>query len=281
VHEPDPHVREVFASLLTNCHLRDCQCVDIGANVGYMTVLMASMGASVISVEPYFDYGQALKRTVELNCWTDRVQVHQGFATMDAAQAGKRQWVNSTYRSMGEHVPPVVTGWNAPFINIADLIKGKSLELVKIDTDTVDGFLLKGLIELITTGNLEVKSIVTEFMAGDASILHTFQQKLGYDIYRLNVHDDRRFFDDTGHDVISHFGDIKLEPFFEERYFLRYIKFAFKLKNRPNLADWEPVIKTREGLNEATLQYLITKVALEEHQFQHPVARARPNGVGP
>ena len=50
--EPEYHVREAVLSFLSNClHRDDCLSIDIGANIGQFSIMMAALGSRVIAVE--------------------------------------------------------------------------------------------------------------------------------------------------------------------------------------------------------------------------------------
>mmetsp|Transcript_21640 Transcript_21640/g.45950 ORF Transcript_21640/g.45950 Transcript_21640/m.45950 type:complete len:155 (-) Transcript_21640:1217-1681(-) len=76
------HTTEVLGAILTTCPQRTppCRAADIGANNGWMSAFMLSLGAHVISVEPQADLVHALRETVILNCWANRSVVHNAFA---------------------------------------------------------------------------------------------------------------------------------------------------------------------------------------------------------
>jgi hypothetical protein len=82
---PPLQVREVIASFLDGCSRRHCNAVDLGGNNGWMAVLMAGLGAQVISVEPAADFVAAIRGTfarAELNFGPPHGSIYMGHATL-------------------------------------------------------------------------------------------------------------------------------------------------------------------------------------------------------
>lgn len=269
IYEPDPHVREAIATALNHCRWKPCHSVDLGANIGYMTAFMAALGSTVISVEPQLDLAEALKKTVLVNGWQGRVDVYAGLATM-ANRAGTAHVGGAFrfYRGPGL----VETAWQAPFINVREKVLASghhTIDLVKIDTDTIDGELIDGFIQMVQQGLIEVISIITEFLNGTEKMLYTLQ-RMGYKIYRLNVHMLLRHFNSTGHDILNDFKPVKLPIATEERYFVGNLKYALKLKN---VSDERELVEATQNpiCPGACTQFLITKLDLEEPSYIHPM----------
>lgn len=65
-------VREVITSFLGGCrsraasHTAPCWAADFGANNGWMSMMMLSLGVNVISVEPASDFAAAIKQSAAL-----------------------------------------------------------------------------------------------------------------------------------------------------------------------------------------------------------------------
>jgi hypothetical protein len=98
--EPDPHNREAMASVLTHCldPARGCICIDVGANIGMLTALMASIGCRVTAVEVQPDLVRATRKTAAVNGWTDRVTVNQGFASVQKVEKFEVLFAHATTR---------------------------------------------------------------------------------------------------------------------------------------------------------------------------------------
>ena len=225
-YEPDPHVREAIASVLHHCSHMDCISLDLGANIGSLTAYMAATGSRVLAVEPQLDLAQAIEKTIALNGWDGRVRVFAGLASM-APSNTRTAHMGQAWRMCGYPEPGAsvcegakVTEWEAPFFSVREeLLRLKHVDLVKVDTDTVDGELLQGIIDEVRSGAVSVTSVICEFTGGTGKMLWDFQQ-LGYKVYRLNVHLGARLFDSTGRDTLHPFVELDLPPQYEERYFM-------------------------------------------------------------
>ena len=286
--EPEPHVYEVFASVLSDCDRRpageQCHTLDIGANAGYMGGYMASMGATVLAVEPQLDLWGTFNKSISVNGWEGRVKALHGYVSVNAEDRGKSMENSKGYRPPGPggiKQPPLS---QAPFYVLEDLMTDaevvKNWTLAKVDTDSIDGPILRSMIEMLRAGRVNIETIVTEFSKGEPDIVWTFQQELGYDVYRLDIHDDRRFFDQYGHDVYSNFGPIGLRGGLDERFFQRAIRHIFYIKPEKGLEVWKHglVAPFRAHLtNGAFTQFLITKVDLTEPRWEHPQALLNPS----
>ncbi|KAJ3132676.1 hypothetical protein HDU90_006728 [Geranomyces variabilis] len=279
-YEPDPHVREILSSLLWDCHFRKCYAIDVGANVGYFAAWMASLGAEVTAIEPQVVLHQALVRTAAVNCLN--VNALNGYATSDDTKRGTTMPSRTGgWRMKGPPSDEDTTPVPLPMIPVYDHMKSRHVTLLKIDTDAVDGEMLDAALRGIESKEVTIESIVCEFTGGTPDHLRRFHVA-GYEIYKLNVHDDRRHFDDHGNDVISHFQDIKLEPFLEEFKFLRNIKLLYHLKVKGDMEVYKIFTTPRKPFegNGGTTQFLITKLDLTEPTRIHSMHVARPEGVG-
>jgi len=280
LYEPDPHVREAIASVLHGCGAA-CVAIDVGANIGALTAYMAALGARVVAVEPQFDLAEALSRTVALNGWSDRVTVQAGFAAVEPREGtALAPSPPNAFRVCGMGEPGVEPGasrckgqkatpWQAPFINVrAWLRELKHVDLVKVDTDAVDGEILEGLLEEVAGGRANVTSVICEFTGGTNEQLFRFQQ-LGYTIYRLNIHIGARVFDSRGWDTLHNFRELALPWQFEERFFLRYIKYALKVVRMDAPEFFEDLKRFAYCRGGGCTQYLFTKLNFEEPALHH------------
>lgn len=84
-------MRDAVVSLLAGCLARParspCRAIDLGANNGWISAFMLSLGAHVVAVEPQPDLARALNETITLNCWRGRGIVHNAFACGTGASA--------------------------------------------------------------------------------------------------------------------------------------------------------------------------------------------------
>ena len=97
--EPEYHVREAIASFLVDCHRRRCDAVDLGANNGWFSALMLSLGAHVVSAEPQGDFAAAINETAALNCWSARSVVHNAFVVAGSSGGELRPITRANWRA--------------------------------------------------------------------------------------------------------------------------------------------------------------------------------------
>jgi len=58
-----------------DCWMSLCQVLDIGANIGYYTLLAARLGHRVVAVEPMLDSIQRLHRAAQIDHTADNIQI--------------------------------------------------------------------------------------------------------------------------------------------------------------------------------------------------------------
>ena len=137
--EPEFHVREAIASHLLHCNTKPCRALDIGMSTGYMSAMMAALGAHVTSVERQSDMIAAYEETAKVNCWTDRVSLINALVGYDVSP---RATYNDPGRDMGR---PLSDGYGdkrqlpkIPIVDIETLLTNKWFDFVKIDIDSID-----------------------------------------------------------------------------------------------------------------------------------------------
>jgi FkbM family methyltransferase len=126
-------------------------CLDMGANLGYYTVKMAALGATVIAFEPDpFNFG-LLEKNVNENRLLDRVRLHQ-------AACGSRRGTISIAREQGtsnygavhvacegEQASPAVA-----LVRAGDCIPpGMRVDFIKIDVEGFEPEALAGVREIL------------------------------------------------------------------------------------------------------------------------------------
>ncbi len=74
---------ESWVTLAVMRHVKpDMVCVDVGANVGYFSMLMAHLGArKVLAVEPQADLARLIVKSASVNGFSERVTVFSGAAS--------------------------------------------------------------------------------------------------------------------------------------------------------------------------------------------------------
>lgn len=226
VWNPDPHVREALVSALLPCTLSpgECNYLDGGGNMGVFSLWAWALGAKVVMVEPQVDLVKAMARTIRLNCAGDDIQViHAGVtgkgSVGDKARgplvAGDTFAVNNVWGtySFRQCQPPqsakfhTYTEAEVPAILIDNiLLERPKWDLIKLDVDGFDLDLLDRILTLVERQEIEVVSCIIE--CNDArhaqyAELIVKAHALGYTVYKLNVHDNRRAFNEDGWDFVS------------------------------------------------------------------------------
>jgi FkbM family methyltransferase len=291
VWNPDPHVREALVSALLPCTLSpgECNYLDGGGNMGVFSLWAWALGAKVVMVEPQVDLVKAMARTIRLNCAGDDIQVlHAGVTGKalvgDKARgplvAGGTLAVNNVWGtySFRQCQPPQGAKFHTyneaevPAILIDDILLDRpKWDLIKLDVDGFDLDLLDRILGLVERQEVEVVSCIIE--CNDArhaqyAELIVKAHALGYTVYKLNVHDNRRAFNEDGWDFVSvrsfiaafdlnpacsllpslcflssifstlfpptyplnqNYQPIKVEPYLKEVYHRRSMKYAFEV----------------------------------------------------
>jgi len=120
-------------------------CVDVGANIGYFTILMSNFSNKVYSFEPVQEYFSILKDICLKNNIDKKVSLHN-FAL---SSENKKVDVNITSESATMYM---LDGWeiknlrdveSVQCFKMDDIIKEK-VDIIKIDCDGHDPFVLQG-----------------------------------------------------------------------------------------------------------------------------------------
>ena len=269
--EPEYHVREVVASFLYDCCHRECYSIDIGSNIGYFAGAMAALGSSVVAIERQTDLLDSFAGTACINGWSNRVTALNAWIGIDAKPGEVREVnVNS---DLGR---PISAGAALtrrqekilPVLNIKDFVVGKSVDLIKIDIDSIEGLLLIELERLIALNQTSITAMAVELNSHPEyhyqviQCLYRLQQKLGYHIYVLNMHlhmffGKQRFFNESGKDITdlpSHvFPDVLEEVFFQRMMtHLLYVRPEVDLNRWSWVASGIQVVITKEFLQDKT-----------------------------
>lgn len=280
--EPEFHVREAIAAALAQCNRRGRQCtaVDLGANNGWMSLYMLSLGARVISAEMQPDLATALRRSVQLNCFERSSVVHNvrvaasdGVPPKSAVAAGWRAGGHPGGRKALRHAPAVGT------LAIGALLRPlREIDLIKMDADGPEGDWLLRIEELMASAALIVRNIIVECSGCSPEQLWRLQRHEGYDVFKLNMHDDRRFLDERGHDVYADWRSVGVDEL-EDWYGLRGIKHAYRVRRNTTLDGWQRVFASQRAGASATgkpfpPQFWLTHEDVWEQRHPHPKSAA-------
>ena len=272
--EPEIHVVEVISSFLLGCEREICSAIDMGANQGWMSAYMLSLGAHVVSVEPQADLMDALRESVKLNCWEKRSDVVTGAISAQNLTTGFLK-IKKPLRLGG--VPSGLSLPDAPFVSLDSILERsmrvqQPIKLIKMDADGPEGSWLKRIIELLSQGTVKIETLVVEGSGVTPQILHEMQRIHGYEVYLLNMHIDKRFLDARGVDVYQHFApDDTLPDYLEELYAIRFMRMLYHFRPTMGLQDWEHFYSPPTFWRIFKPQFLFTRVNLLEPRFEHPV----------
>ena len=86
------HVDEALGSVLMSCKHRlrsgsPCRSIDLGANNGWISLMMLQMGSAVVAVEPQSDLARAAAESAALNCWASRFRILNARACAGSANS--------------------------------------------------------------------------------------------------------------------------------------------------------------------------------------------------
>jgi FkbM family methyltransferase len=129
-------------------------CVDVGANFGWYTTLLAKIvgpAGKVIAVEPSTRVAAVLRSNVSLNQFDGSVQV------VNAAAGDKAGTVNLSTENDTESALAFVTadggGETVPMVTIDSLAVGSEPSFVKIDVEGYEAHVIAGMIAMIEGPN--------------------------------------------------------------------------------------------------------------------------------
>lgn len=125
-------------------------CIDLGASVGYFTLLFArQVGPSgrVITVEPTDFQQPYLLKNIKNNGYQDRVEVYNVGA-----------WDKTEKVKMPLNAAPYVQT-DAPCVAVDDLVNGRKVDFIKVDCDGPEPKVLRGL-EKTFQQNPQLKMVI-------------------------------------------------------------------------------------------------------------------------
>jgi len=253
---------------------------------------MLALGASVVSVEPAADLARVANETVHLNCWANRSRVINAFA--DAAPyAGPQRAAHLGWRLGGR--PPRLKHWlpRSPSIFIDDvlatdvpadpkhsLIAGpRHFDLIKLDGDGPEGSWMSRLDILLRNRTITVGAIILEASNLSPETMYAFQNDHGFAVYRLDMHDDRRFIDSHGWDAYSpapgtiarldRLRKLKRDQFEDELFGVRLMRHVFRAKDGLSVDAWRELLRP---IARFPVQMLLMRdTAVVEHHAEHPL----------
>mmetsp|Transcript_6153 Transcript_6153/g.24464 ORF Transcript_6153/g.24464 Transcript_6153/m.24464 type:complete len:482 (+) Transcript_6153:147-1592(+) len=196
---PDAWIQLVLARVLRNCKRRSCLSVDLGSNLGLLSMRMLQHGSRVIAVEPQADLSCAAETSSVQNGFKHSVHFIRGgvyhersnrlLSSTEQYRYGGTINVSKLYEDLEISLPIEV-----PIFYIGDILAQNRYPLdynfIKIDTDSLDCELLSEILSLQEQGRLRFTTASLETWAGAGceedsfSILLSRLQSSGYEIYR-------------------------------------------------------------------------------------------------
>lgn len=170
----------------------DMVAIDVGANLGYFTVLMAALcgpRGRIISIEPNPAAARLLRESVALNGFRDRVDVHP--VILGDNDGDEAKLVLPRDNPGGAHVAPVVpqgAGHLTARTRRLDRIDGAlDAVLVKIDAEGMEERILQGMTAMIEGERL--RHILVEFSPNcyvDAPAMIDTLLAAGFGLFRID-----------------------------------------------------------------------------------------------
>eukprot|EP00900_Chrysochromulina_parva_P009406 jgi/Chrpa1/18467/Chrysochromulina_OHIO_Genome00001087-RA len=185
--EPEDDTAEVLSSLLEGCDTRNCLYVDVGCNIGYFAMHAAALGAHVDCAEPTPFYVDAINTSIALNHFPEgQVKLRQVAITAAPAKpAVPRDGIPYSWRmvmqassasdpselTFSSAYAPCDIGlaeqrrlrnWKVPTMPLEQLLRGRRVDLLKIDVDSIEGALLHTVVGMVRRDETRVQSILIE-----------------------------------------------------------------------------------------------------------------------
>jgi len=296
---PEWFVLEAVGSFLVPCLYRHCTVFDLGANLGFVTAYMASLGAHVTAIEPQPNLASALQRTVVNNCWQQRVHVHNAFISLSAKDKGKQRTenFNAVWNVASAHGGGTKASHNftSPYFMLTKaLISAKHVDFIKLDIDSIEAQVVNKLYHLVNTHRFNFTTLIFEVNVGAKDAIWLLAeaflgfQRLGYNIYKFNQHEQRHWFDARGVDLYASGPKAYADsPFVEERFSQRFMRHLLWYRPETRRRRWERHLydgmqkrakELHKPFYEFTNSFLITReellepIPMETFSVEHPSA---------
>jgi len=189
----EPWVTNCMAQLLLDSKLRGCTFIDVGANVGWYTLLACGLGAKrVYAFEPNPRMASLLRRTLSVNGYQKKVTFTEAAC---GEHEGKLHLFVDPYQAGGAHIGPTATeaapsyrnGAQAPLVEVVrldEVVLKEGLEgpvIMKIDVEGFEPRVIAGASRLLT----ELKPIlfIEHHEHNEAMLAHLTE--LGYQLFHV------------------------------------------------------------------------------------------------
>jgi FkbM family methyltransferase len=176
----EPHVYTVLEALAT----KESTFLDVGANIGYHSIRLASLVRRVIAVEPHPAVRYLLRKNAAAN---------EGYISVVSVAFGSEKGVGylpdppAGCQNMG-HLPMSSSGVKVRVVRVDDseYLEGVAVNLMKVDCSGYEYQVLKGARELISRCRpyivLSIEKCVSQYDAGE---LFAMLGSLNYEVYGI------------------------------------------------------------------------------------------------
>jgi len=189
----EPAVSEAVWRLLTPGEVA----IDAGANIGYMTSIMASRvgpGGKVIAFEPHPEVFASLSRNIrafggggmlgEISAYRVALSNETKESWLFTGSDWKHNEGTARLAEPGEPTEGIVVG----VVRLDDVAPRGEIALLKLDVEGHEAKVLRGATRLLSAG--AVRNVIFEDHIGPQSDAHLVLRSAGYDIRRLEWNND-------------------------------------------------------------------------------------------
>ena len=284
--EPESETSEVLSSLLANCQTDACTYVDVGCNIGYFAGLAAAHGATVECYEAAPLWVEAASRLADINSF-HRMRVYHRAVVVNNSGPPALHFSQAWHPcGIADGHPAFASPWMVRTQPLDEVLgASREVTLLKLDIDSNEGALLHVATDRIQAGLTSIRSILVELgdfaarfaaheVAGSdepharwehrSGNLHDLWrlQRLGYDVYRINIHVNHEIFDWQGYDVNTR--PSKLNPAYRPMRNLRTMRKLEFLKPHATSEGYARLLNVGWAQS-----FLITKVRLMQPTKHH------------
>jgi FkbM family methyltransferase len=125
--------------------------IDVGANIGYYTLLFASLGKKIVAIEPDPYTFSLLKKNVQVNNYGN-IELIEGAATDYAGEC--RLYLSNTNKSNNSIYDPRNNNRtiSVPAVKLDDKVKGR-VDFIKIDVEGAEFKVILGALNILKSNN--------------------------------------------------------------------------------------------------------------------------------
>jgi len=125
----------------------DGTCIDIGANIGYFTTIMAKKARKVYAYEPLDSNFHLLEENLRLNDTTNSIPILKAISNKDGTEklVITEGHIGSNYLTQDEYKNTILVD-----VSKLDTVhKGEIIDLIKVDVQGYEGKILEGMEDLV------------------------------------------------------------------------------------------------------------------------------------